>query len=351
MNSVKSTIPGIRYGLSPPGKQPFRSAADFCQLRFLNPGAPLDLRMPLGIRDTSLALLARTTHPSAFAGVADHCRRRLASEALPKYVANACRNLNQRSVRLRNIWCTLGITLVTVATLTSLLLGWSRWIRFVLVPLIFYIVFTLMGSQVSLCFFRYLKGTRDDSGYDSDTHNGPDQQGDGGSNSLSDDVSARKLEAGLRPVGGLETVHESNELDEERPASSVDTVKSSLDGETKYSGSIHRLSSITTRLPSLEYVESDPSIFEVERSSASTSSLWSRLRFWCRKPQVEPKKKSGYSKSFEKMPANSYKSVVRSSLIRRLQWRQIIRHVIPMSIIITLMFSAALLAIPETIFD
>ncbi|KAI8058121.1 hypothetical protein BDF22DRAFT_663945 [Syncephalis plumigaleata] len=365
MSSVQSTVPGIRYGLSPPGKQPFRSAADFCQLRFLNPGAPLDLRMPLGIRDTSLALLARTTHPSAFAGVADHCRRRLASEALPKYVSSACRNINQRSVRTRNIWCALGITLVIAAILTTVLLGWSRWIRFALVPFIFYIIFTLLGSHLSLCFFRYLKGIRDDSGYDGDAHDGSDHQsGSGnGSNSPLDDIDdARRLESGLCPAGGLETVPEVNEteeeksvvVDEEKSGTSVDPAKVSLDGETKYSGSIHRLSSITTRLPSLDYIESDPSIFEVEASSAPTSapsSSWSRWMFWRRRQQVEPKKKQGYSKSFEKMPTDSYKRVVRSSLVRRLQRRQILRNVIPMSIITTLMFSAALLAIPETIFD
>ncbi|KAI9590855.1 hypothetical protein BDF19DRAFT_158980 [Syncephalis fuscata] len=348
MSAVKPTIPGIRYGLSPPGKQPFRSAADFCQLRFLNPGAPLDLRMPLGIRDSCLTLLGRTTHPSAFASVADHCRRRLASEALPNYVAVSCRNLNKRSVSVRNAWCIFGIVLVLMATLSGLLLEWSRWIRFALLPLIVYVIFTLAGSRVSLCAIRHLKGIRDEAGYRNSFAKKPMEEIE---KSPLEDVNLRKRESVVcSPT--LETVQEVNESDEEksiadeanRPSSPAEA-KISLDGETKYSGSIHRLSSATTRLPSLEYVDS---YADIPISNDPPECGW---MFWKRDQQVHPIASLEQGTSFGKMPYNTYKGVVRSSLVRRLQRRQLIRNIIPMTIVGTLMTLTALLSIPESIFN
>lgn len=150
-----------------PAKQPLRGAVDFCQLRYLNPGAPANLRMPLSLRDSTLEAISTTTHPSAFNGVSNYCRDRLAIEAMPCFITSALKNLSPRSARIRYV-LSIGLFVLTIAlTALSVLLSWPRWFRLAFAPLLFLAVLTAVLASLGFCAYRYYRRIREDADHPS----------------------------------------------------------------------------------------------------------------------------------------------------------------------------------------
>jgi hypothetical protein len=202
----KQTLLGVAS--VPPSRQPLRSAVDFCRLRYLNPGAPMDLRMQLGVRDACLSALDRTTHPSAFSIAAHHCRHRLASEALPEYIALSCRNTNRYAARVRYILGTIALILSLVAVFLTIYFSWSRWTRVGIFPVVFIALFSMFSARYSLCVFRYFKRVRDAADYVDDPPADEEAR-------FAKDNALFFLEDGMRPPEPLHTVHEEDEEEEE----------------------------------------------------------------------------------------------------------------------------------------
>ncbi|RKP09217.1 hypothetical protein THASP1DRAFT_22916 [Thamnocephalis sphaerospora] len=339
---------GANPDTAPPDRQPLRSAVDYCRLRYLNPGAPMDLRMQLGVRDTCLTALDRTTHPDAFTIAAHHCRRRLVAEAIPEYMALACRNANRYAARVRYVWSAFAILLSLVAVFLTVHFNLSRWTRIGLLPIVFTALLTIASARYALCVFRHLRRVRDSDGYTDDLATDKENQLIYGRPPILD------LENGMRPPAPLHTVVEEDEECEKEEESKKGLQRASTMSSVETAVAKPQDSSVNANSNSTgaaasslgEYVEiqvTDEKGTATVVDVAETGGRWKRWQ--ARKQNASIAATAGSPSIFN----DNRRLKLRSSLVRRQQRYLLLRIALTTALPVALLFIAGTLIIPESI--
>ncbi|KAF3939228.1 hypothetical protein ABW19_dt0210284 [Dactylella cylindrospora] len=140
-------------------EQPFRGEITRVTSLYLLRGSPLELNLPVGVRDETLEAIKETTHPSALEAVVSFVEDYLRNYAHPNFIRHALSNANPARLSMITIF---GLVNIGIAILIIVLVTTSTASRFTrLSSALFCLLgtFALINSKRGLCIVLVALGT------------------------------------------------------------------------------------------------------------------------------------------------------------------------------------------------
>ena len=132
-------------------------------------GAPRELNLSHKDRSTLLNALSETTHPSAFSPVLELTTMMLRNHSHPNFVRWSLCNGNKPRVLFLRSFAVWWLTVSVVLSLTLILSNKSRWLRIVVLPVMWFGITNMVAASKGLCVLLHRMHTREVHPWEIDT--------------------------------------------------------------------------------------------------------------------------------------------------------------------------------------